>query len=296
MYTVVQLTDIPENLHPVDTKWVYNVKKDSVGNITRYRARKVGRGFTQEYGLNYHETFTQMARSKSWRVLLAITVNTPGWMAMQWDFKAAYLQTDLDPQHAIYVKDLKETGETEYGKLYKALYGLKQAGHQWYNRMRSIMKNVGYTQCICDPRCCYSQERTKTEIPVAIIITHVDDMAGYGALTALITFEKAVEREVELEKMGQPTKLLGMEITWKEDGSVKLTQQDSIGKLIKEHGIQKLPNRSLPVNSKGFEVPHKQEVLPPNEVTRYQSLVGSLSYINRMTRPDISVHVNLLRR
>ena len=57
---------VPEGFHSVDTKWLYNVKKDSSGHITRYRARKVRRGFTKEYGLNYYETFSQMARSKSW--------------------------------------------------------------------------------------------------------------------------------------------------------------------------------------------------------------------------------------
>ena len=68
-----------------------------------------------------------MARSESWRVLLAIAIDTPGWTVMQWDVKAAYLQANLD--HEIYVKDLTESGETEYWRLHNALYGLKQAGY-----------------------------------------------------------------------------------------------------------------------------------------------------------------------
>ena len=286
VYTIVQKQDIPEGLHPVDTKWVYDVKKDSAGNITRYRARKVGRGFTQEYGLNYHETFSQMARSESWRVLLAIAINTPGWTVMQWDVKAAYLQADLD--HEIYVKDLTESGETEYWKLHKALYGLKQAGHQWYNRMREIMKTAGLTQCVGDPGC------FKTPVGNLIVSTHVDDMAGYGTPAALAAFEKAVEKEVELEKLGKPTKLLGMELTWNKNGSVKLTQRDSIGKLIKEHEIQEVPNRSIPLDPNGYVEPRNDETI--TDPTKYQSLIGSPLYINRMTRPDISLHVNLLGR
>ena len=287
VYSVVP--KVPEGFHPVDTKWVYDVKKDSAGNIIRYRARKVGRGFTQEYGLNYHETFSQMARSESWRVLLTLAINQ-GWTVMQWDVKAAYLQADLDPVHEIYVKDLTESGETEYWKLHKALYGLKQAGHQWYNRMRSIMTNAGYIQSVGDPGCFYQEQ------PARIIIsTHVDDMAGYGPPHLLKNFEKAIEKEVELEKLGQPTKLLGMELTWGNDGRVKLTQKDSIEKLIQEHNI-KILRYSLPVNPEGYEAPTEDEVLPTEMITKYQSLVGSLLYINRMTRPDISVHVNLLGR
>ena len=230
-----------------------------------------------------------MARSESWRVLLAIAINTPGWTVMQWDVKAAYLQADLDLKHQIYVKDLTESGETEYWKLHKALYSLKQAGHQWYNRMRSIMIQTGYTQCVGDPRCFQS-----TNI---IISTHVDDMAGYGTPAALSTFEKAVEQEVELEKLGKPTKLLGMELTWTEENkAVKLTQKDSIGRIMKEHSIMKIPNRTIPLNLEGYEPPTGREILTKEETTKYQSLVGSLLYINRMTRPDIFLHVNMLGR
>ena len=286
VYTIVQKHHIPEGLQPVDTKWVYDVKKDASGNITRYRARKVGRGFTQEYGLNFHETFSQMARSESWRILLTLAINH-GWEVLQWDVKAAYLQADL--KHEIYVKDLTETGETEYWKLHKALYGLKQAGHEWYNRMRTIMTSAGLTQCIGDPGCFKGLG--------IIVSTHVDDMAGYGTPLALTTFEKAVEQEVELEKLGRPTKLLGMELEWK-NGSVKLTQRDSIGKMMKEHNIPIASNKSIPLDPSGYTKPEvgRDEPLTPIATTKYQSLVGSLLYINRMTRPNISLHVNLLGR
>ena len=156
----------------------------------------MGRGFTQEYGLNYHETFSQMARWESWQILLVLALNTPGWKVLQWDVKAAYLQADLDPKHEIYVKDLKEDCTYEYWRLHKALYGLKQAGHEWYNRMRGIMRSAGLTQSIGDPGCFYLPSQNE---PQLIISTHVDDMAGYGTPEALSAFEKAFEKEVELE-------------------------------------------------------------------------------------------------
>lgn len=113
-------------------------------------------------------------------------------------------------------------------------------------------------------------------------------MAGYGTPSVLAAFEKAVEQEVELGKPGKPTKLLGMELEYI-NGSVKLTQMDSIEKMIQEYGISTLPRHSIP--QEGYAQGEEM-----TNVTKYQSLVGSLLYINRMTRLDISLPVNLLGR
>ena len=95
-----------------------------------------------------------------------------------------------------------------------------------------------------------------------------------------------------------------MELTWTKDKNkkgnveVKLTQKTSIEKLEKEHGltVSNVPTRSLPLNPNLFEPPKEGEELAPNQLQKYQSLVGSLLYINRCTRPEISIQVNLLGR
>ncbi|XP_047103363.1 uncharacterized mitochondrial protein AtMg00820-like [Schistocerca piceifrons] len=42
----------------IDSKWVFKVLFDPDGNITRYKARLCARGFKQDYGVNYNETFS----------------------------------------------------------------------------------------------------------------------------------------------------------------------------------------------------------------------------------------------
>ena len=281
VYTVINFK--PNN--PVDTKWVYDVKRDTAGNIIRYRARKVGRGFTQEHGINYEETYSQMSRAETWKVLIVLALQN-NWEARQWDVKAAYLNAPL--KHDVYVQDINESGTTEFWKLHKALYGLKQAGHEWYNTMVEIMTQAGLTQCIGDPGCFRNKK--------AIISTHVDDMLACGPSEELNKIEQAIEQKVELDKLGLPTKLLGMELTWTSDKkTVMLTQVNAIERLITEHGItNKVPTRSLPLQPESYEAEEKK--LQPAETTKYQSLVGSLLYINRCTRPEISVHINLLGR
>ena len=97
----------------------------------------MGRGFTQEHGVTYGETYSQMSRAETWKVLIVLALQN-NWEARQWDVKAAYLNAPL--KHDVYVQNINESGTTEYWKLHKALYGLKQAGHEWYNTMIDIME------------------------------------------------------------------------------------------------------------------------------------------------------------
>ena len=290
VYTIVP-QEQTEGHRVVDTKWVYDVKRDAQGNLLRRRARKVGRGFTQEAGINYGETFSQMSRSETWRILLVLAIQNQ-WAIRQWDVKAAYLQAPLT--HEIYVQDINEKGQAEYWRLNKALYGLKQAGHEWYKTMKGIMTQVGLRQAIGDPGCFYNQAGL-------IISTHVDDMMAVApSEQQLNNIEIAIEHHVELDKLGIPRKLLGMELTWTKNEAleVKLTQRTSIENLEKEHGLQasNIPTRSLPLNPTLFEPPKEGEEVTPSQLQKYQSLVGSLLYINRCTRPEISIQVNLLGR
>ena len=251
----------------------------------------MGRGFTQEAGINYGETFSQMSRSETWRISLVLAVQN-NWAIRQWDVKGAYLQAP--PTHEVYVQDINEKGQTEYWRLNKALYGPKQAGHEWYKTMKSIMNQVKLRQSIGDPGCLYNHETR------LIISTHVDDMMAMAPIEQhLNEIDIDIEHHVELDKLWIPKKLLGMELTWDKYKSVKLTQKTSIGNLEKEHGLpaSNVPTKSLPLTMTLFDPPKgPDEELAPDQLKLYQSLVGSLLYINRCTRPEISIQVNLLGR
>jgi len=53
------LVDLPRGKSVVGCKWVYKIKTCSDGTVDRYKARFVARGFTQEYGVDYEETFCE---------------------------------------------------------------------------------------------------------------------------------------------------------------------------------------------------------------------------------------------
>ena len=137
------------------------------------------------------------------------------------------------------------------------------------------MTKAELQQCIGDPGV------FKTRTPnLVIIATHVDDMAIFTPKeTTIATIESAIEQHVELEKLGIPTKLLGMELTWGQEYNnkwVKLTQNTAIGNLAKEFGIPMtaIPTKSLPLNPNDYA--ETQEEITPELQQKYQSLVGSL--------------------
>lgn len=52
------LVDKTEKKNIISVKWIYHIKSDANGNLTKYKARLVERGFSQAYGIDYFETFS----------------------------------------------------------------------------------------------------------------------------------------------------------------------------------------------------------------------------------------------
>ena len=59
------MTTLPLCKSAVGCKGVYKIKTRADGSVKHYKARLVARGFTQEYGINYEETFAPVARLTS---------------------------------------------------------------------------------------------------------------------------------------------------------------------------------------------------------------------------------------
>jgi hypothetical protein len=67
-YGVYKVLDkLLEGKTTVDTKWVLREKRDSQGEIIKYKARLTRRGFTQIKGLHYNKTYAPVAWPESWQ-------------------------------------------------------------------------------------------------------------------------------------------------------------------------------------------------------------------------------------
>jgi hypothetical protein len=94
----------------------------------------VARGFTQQYGIDYYETFAPVVRMESLRILLAIAANED-LEIHQMDVITAYLAGELEEE--IYMKPpagLPSSGR-KVCRLRKGLYGLKQSARVWNQRI-----------------------------------------------------------------------------------------------------------------------------------------------------------------
>lgn len=67
-----ELVPKPKDVKPISYKWVYKVKRRTDRSIERHKARLVARGFSQQYELDYDETFSPIAKLTTVQVLLAL--------------------------------------------------------------------------------------------------------------------------------------------------------------------------------------------------------------------------------
>lgn len=62
----------PKEVKPITSKLVFKRKYGPDGRVSRHKARLVARGFQQEEGIDYEETFAAVVKPASYRILFAI--------------------------------------------------------------------------------------------------------------------------------------------------------------------------------------------------------------------------------
>ena len=72
---VWDLVELRNGKRPIQCKWVYKTKKDSLGNIERYKARVVAKGFTQKKGIDYTDTFSPVSKKDSLCIILVLVAH-----------------------------------------------------------------------------------------------------------------------------------------------------------------------------------------------------------------------------
>ena len=115
----------PSNRPIIGCRWIYKTKLSPTGHVDRFKARLVARGFHQEGGIDYLDTFSPVIKVTTIRLLLLIVVSK-NWQIRQLDISNAFLHGDLT--ELIYMEQpqgFKDSAFPHYVcQLRKSLYGL----------------------------------------------------------------------------------------------------------------------------------------------------------------------------
>jgi hypothetical protein len=288
-----KLVKRPQGANVVDSKWVLRIKKNAAGEIEKYKARLVARGFTQIYGIDYYETYAPVARLSSFRLLLAIAARN-NWPVDTFDFDSAYLNSVLGEDEVIYLEQPPgyETNDRRYWvcRLYKALYGLKQGAKNWYEALRQALVELGFERTEAD----HGVFVKKLPGDVIIAAVHVDDGMVTGSSRSLIDkFKVEMDKKYKLTDLGPANWLLGIKISRDlANKTISLSQHAYIEAIINRFNFGDLKPSSIPMDpavplSKSQE-PIKLEDIAKMKNIPYREAVGSLMYAAMGTRPDIA--------
>nr|GEU62020.1 retrovirus-related Pol polyprotein from transposon TNT 1-94 [Tanacetum cinerariifolium] len=131
----------------ITLKWIYNVKLDELGGILKNKARLMARGYRQEEGINFEESFAPVARLEAIRIFLAYAAHK-NMVVYQMDVKTAFLNGNLREEVYISQSDgfVDPDNPNLVYKLKKALYGLKQAPRAWYDMLSSFMLSQDFSK------------------------------------------------------------------------------------------------------------------------------------------------------
>jgi hypothetical protein len=96
-----ELTTLPSNQKAIGVKWVYKIKHTAEGEVSRYKARLVDKGYKQKYGIDYEEVFAPVARLDTVRLLIVLVAHH-NWKIYQLDVKSDFLNGILEQE--VYVQ------------------------------------------------------------------------------------------------------------------------------------------------------------------------------------------------
>ncbi|GKA42215.1 retrovirus-related pol polyprotein from transposon TNT 1-94, partial [Tanacetum coccineum] len=115
---VWELVPRPDKVMVITLKWIYKVKLDELGGILKNKARLVARGYRQEEGIDFEESFAPVARLDAIRIFLAYAAHM-NMIVYQMDVKTAFLNGILRKE--VYVSqpnsDLVDTPMVKKSKL-----------------------------------------------------------------------------------------------------------------------------------------------------------------------------------
>ncbi|CAI7760718.1 unnamed protein product [Closterium sp. NIES-54] len=250
-------------------KWVFRVKTKADGTIDKFKARWVVRGFDQEHGCDFTETFAPVSRHTSLRILLAISA-MKNKKLRQIDVANAFLYAPVDAEIFVELPHGSHREPNQVCQLLKSLYGIKQAPRLWQQYLHTRLIRIGFKQLPHDQ----GMYRLTKNDDFILLIVYVDDLLYIGSNDGITTL------------------YLGLNI-WEEEDATYLSAEKYADTIAKRFTLTlttiSTPYRYTAGNDKGGSA-----LLKPAGIRDYQKKLGCLLFAVVTCRPDLSYSASQL--
>nr|GEW31992.1 retrovirus-related Pol polyprotein from transposon TNT 1-94 [Tanacetum cinerariifolium] len=181
--------------------WIYKVKLDEYCDVLKNKARLVEKGYRQEEGIDFEESFAPVARIEAIRIFIA-NAASKNMTVYQMDVKTAFLNGELKEE--VYLSQLEGFIDpdhlTHVYRLKKALYGLKQAPRAWYDTLSRFLLDKNFSTGAVDP----TLFTRKTGKHILLVQIYVDDIIFASTdPTDCDMFSNEMSLKFQMSMMGQ---------------------------------------------------------------------------------------------
>ena len=295
-YEPIPIEKVPQGTKLLDMVWSMRRKRRiNTQEVYKWKARLNVHGGQQEHGVHYWDTYAPVVTWQTVQFFLILSILL-GWSSRQLDFVMAYPQAPAEmPLYLRLPQGYKRKGMTRKMhvlKLRRNVYGQKQAGRVWNQYMDQGMKSIGFTPSKFDP-CLYYRHSV-------VFLVYIDDCIIFGpndaAIDKVVADLRKSTQNFTIDDQGEVGDFLGIQIQKLADGSIVLTQPQLIDSILQDLHLQ---NGSNPKTTPAItsKVLHKDA--DGTEMTpefHYRSVIGKLNFLEKSTRPDISVSVHQCAR
>jgi hypothetical protein len=280
----------PPGRKVIKGRWTYARKTDAEGNIVRWKARWVLKGFSQIAGVDYDESSSNVIKMTSIRAICAVATDRK-MVIEQADAINAYIQATLERPIWAVEPEGHETQPGMAAHVIMALYGLNQSGHEFEKHCKKQIATLGWNQSSHDP-CVFTRGQGDN---MEILGTYVDDFIVAAPTQAKMDeIMTTLAAKIELKRQGPVHYLLGIRISRSQNGmKLTMTQDAYTAKVIERFGMTNCHPVATP------EVPDQEDLWHDEsqqsiDQGEYRAMVGSLVYLMVCTRPDIAHAVQRL--
>ncbi|GKA26952.1 retrovirus-related pol polyprotein from transposon TNT 1-94 [Tanacetum coccineum] len=291
MYALTVSTIEPKNIkeaiadhkgkNVISLKWLWKNKCDAENIVVRNKTRLVAKGYRQEEGIDFEESFAPVARLKAVRMFIAYAAHK-NITIFQMDVKTAFLNGPLKEE--VYVSQPEGFIDPEFPdhvyRLKKALYGLKQAPRAWYDKLSSFLIEHGFTKGIID----LTLFTRRHGGDILLVQVYVDNIIFCSTNPDFSKrFANLMKNNFEMSMMGKLKFFLGLQVHQSPRG-IFISQSQYAIELLKKHGLDECVSMSTPMANERLDADLQGT---PTDQTTYRRMIGWLMYLTA-SHPDIT--------